>query len=535
VFDSGSAARLHSASGSRYLRAVQEPKPSAAKSPLPDRFGHFAVVRALGAGFSAHVYEAEAAALGRRVVLKVLTSTAGRDSLTYRRFEREARLLASLRHENLVELLDFFPGGPVSAGASANASGSGPTGEDPPYMVLEHVAGASLAEVLAKLGALSPDEAAAVALELARGLAYAHGAGVVHRDVKPANVLIGRAHVGGGADARAPVAVKLGDFGVAVRGGEPSIEAEESLGTPAYMAPEQLLGENIDARADQFALGIVLYQCLTGVRPFDGDDGRPQIHRVRRDPPRPFRALGVAVPRALERIVLRCLQKRPAERYESTQELVAELAAYLSERFGPAPDLALLHRRVLSRAGVLDERKLPREEPDELGRERRRSPAVARAVPLSPALAGMTAALLAMFAGGLAIQVRAGTFGRARAPEAAVRATGPVSSGEGKIAVRVRPWADVAVDGERIDTTPLREPIRVRAGKHVVSLTHPAATERRTVDVPPGGLVTVDVVLDVGPAIYDDEFLPPQPSAASSVSAAPSASARPVASSLTGG
>ncbi len=523
----------------RYRTDVTDLEPTstrgASQSAHPSRLGHYRVTAVLGTGFTTNVYRAEAEGIGRVVVLKVLRSNAGRESAFFRGFEREARLLSSLRHPNLIELFDYD---------------AGVAGERPPYMVLEHVEGATLRHVLERAQRLEPDEAAAIALEVARALAYAHAQGVVHRDVKPANVLVGRsAHRSEGpADDR--VSVKVVDFGVAHErapaDGEPRPsshldggEAGEALGTPAYMSPEQLLGEAIDHRSDQFALGIVLYQMLAGARPFDGDDGRPAIQRVRREPPRPFKSAGVAVPRGLERIVLRCLAKRPADRFERTDELVAELARFLEERVESVADLSALHRRVRARAGVLDERRAQRLLREEAPTSRaassmRTAPMRVRAVPLTPTVLGIVLAALAMGAGGAAIQWRLGGIRDrdARPPASADPTAGEAATA--RLKVLVQPWADVIVDGRKVDTTPIGRPIALRPGRHVVVLEHPSATERRVVEIGAGQIVPLDVGLP-GPAPSTaDEFLPPSTSAAPSASAAPKPPAPTIPSSLSG-
>jgi len=470
---------------------------------LPPRIGHHRILGALESGFLCDVYRAETEGIGRGVVLKVLRTAAGKVSASHRRFEREARLLSGLRHPNVVELLDFD---------------EGVAGERPPHMVLEYVEGASLGEVLARTPRLSPEEAAAIGLEIARGLAYAHARGVVHRDVKPGNVLIGR--TGQQADSSHDrIVVKVSDFGIALEGAEDS-EAGDAVGTPAFMAPEQLLGEVVDHRADQFALGIVLYQMLAGARPFDGDDGRPAIQRVRRDPPRPFRQQGVVVPRGIERIAMRCLGKRPADRYDSTDDLVQELTTFLAERL--TADLSPLHRRVLSRAGFLDERRSVREESIDPARARR-APLRPRAVPLRPTVAGIVACAIAMLGGGVALELR-----HARANKAALASGSPLAEHgpAGYVRVLCRPWARVSIDGTEVDTTPIGRLLRVRPGRHVFTFKHPQATEKRAVEVGVDQTVTVEVVLPVPQPAHPDEFLPP-PVPSSSASASASASQKP--------
>ncbi len=518
----------------------------------PKKIGHYRVLDVLGGGALTVVYRAESAGTGRVVVLKVLRSTAGAGSVFHRRFEREARLLAPLHHPNLIELYDYD---------------AGVVGEQAPYMVLEHIRGASLAEVLKRLGdgtnatatgRLEADEAAAIALDVARALAYAHAQGVVHRDVKPGNVLLGQRTADGRGDGdreagARQVVVKLVDFGIAQEGrpeaeaasadrtssssGSSGAQDEEGIGTPAYMSPEQLLGETVDHRSDQFALGLVLYQLLTGVRPFDGDDGRPAIQRVRRDPPRPFRSLSITVPRPLERLVLRCLSKRPGDRYDSTREIADELSQFLEERSpGRSTETSTLHARVLSRARLLDERRTlrterighldhldrldrtDRDEPrtaDGEGRAQRTSPLRVRAVPLFPTVLGVALSFVAMAAGGAVIQWRAGGIRKGSGGTMGQSSVvSDVGAGEvGFLRVMVRPWAEVVVDGQKIDTTPFARAIRLRPGRHVVNFLHPLASERRLVDIRAGETTMVEVVLPVPVKAPEDEFLLGEPSA----------------------
>ena len=507
------------------MPAVNDRPPPSRDSPSsagpggghPARVGHYRVLELLSAGVLTNVYRAESEGIGRVVALKVLRSSAGAESASFRRFEREGRLLASLHHPNLIELYDFDRGVP---------------GDRPPYMVLEHISGATLSELLQRSKRLEPDEASAIALEVARALAYAHAQRVVHRDVKPGNILIGRTASRDEGDSAQPraVVVKLVDFGIAqdtpelLHSAEGLADASDAVGTPAYMSPEQLLGERVDHRSDQFALGIVLYQMLTGVRPFDGDDGRPAIQRVRRDPPRPFRTLGVAIPKVLERLVLRCLAKRPSDRFEATEEIVDELTRYFEGRV-ELSDLAALHRRVLARAGVVDERKSLREEVAPTSRPVRSSMLRVRSVPLAPTVIGVALACIALSAGGAAIQLRSGGIKSDRdSPVNGRPLESDLAAGDvGKLRVLVRPWADVIVDGERVDTTPMSRPIRLQAGRHVVMLVHPLISERRIVEIRAGETTTLEAVLTVPSPSFADEFAMPETSA--SAQPAPSMSA----------
>jgi eukaryotic-like serine/threonine-protein kinase len=194
------------------------------------RFGDCRVVEELGSGSIASVYKAIQDGLGRTVAVKALKTTIATTSPFAAHLEREARLLADLSHPNIALLFDF-----VKTDAQM-------------YLVLEYIDGQSLAKLIAKTPRLRPEVAAAVGAEIARGLSHAHDRGVVHRDVKPANVLLSKRGE-----------VKLVDFGIAYRERMPSVDeplgrADDpaAFGTPAYMSPEQILGEFVDARSDLF-------------------------------------------------------------------------------------------------------------------------------------------------------------------------------------------------------------------------------------------------------------------------------------------
>jgi tetratricopeptide (TPR) repeat protein len=225
------------------------------------------------------------------------------------RFQREARASAGLRHPNVVATYEV---GHDEAG---------------PYLVMELIEGASLREVLAEEGALSPNRAATIALGLCRALVHAHAAGVLHRDVKPGNVLLRRETTPGQAEAL------LGDFGLAKPLSEdkgPTLTGQ-ILGSPGYMAPEQVRGEALDVRADLYALGSTLYECLAGRPPFETESVVELIKRVEtEDAPTPPPPSEAGLPLGLVAITLRCLERRREDRYSDAEELAADLERFLS-------------------------------------------------------------------------------------------------------------------------------------------------------------------------------------------------------------
>jgi serine/threonine-protein kinase len=245
----------------------------------------------------ASVYLACDSELDRPVAVKLLAENAAADDGLRERFVREARLAARLSHPNIVGVFD--------------------AGEDDgrPYIVMEHVEGETLAELLAGRGRLPADEARGLALQAARGLAHAHAAGLVHRDIKPQNLLL-----------RDEGTLKIADFGIArAAEGTALTQAGTVLGTAAYLAPEQALGEEATPAADVYSLGAVLYELLTGKPPYEFDSLADLADKQRRHAIAPVRELAPDVPRDLEDIVMRCLARNPAYRPASAAELEREL------------------------------------------------------------------------------------------------------------------------------------------------------------------------------------------------------------------
>ena len=273
-------------------------------------FGRFRIVRPLGQGGMGQVFEAEDLDSGRRVALKVLARPAS--SQTERsRFLREGRLAASINHPNCVYVFgtEEIEGLPVIA--------------------MELAPEGTLLDRVVQRGPLEPDEALRAILQIVAGLEAAHEAGVLHRDVKPSNCFL---------DGRGDV--KVGDFGLSVpshgRGEETQLTvAGTFLGTPAYASPEQLHGHALDARSDIYAVGATLYYLLTGRPPFDQSNPVTLVAAILQEDPRSPAELRRGVPVGLARVVLRCLAKSPAGRYQSYAELRAALAPF--ERTPQAP------------------------------------------------------------------------------------------------------------------------------------------------------------------------------------------------------
>ena len=273
------------------------------------RLGPYRIIRKLGEGGMGVVHLAEDTRLGRRVAIKALPPRFTRDERRRRRLRREARAAASLTHPGIatVHALEEFDGALC--------------------IVSEYVAGETLRQELAA-GPLPPADLLDTAIAIARALAAAHEGNVLHRDLKPENVI--RVRDTGIEDA----GVKIVDFGLA-RFGDPEAAAASAtqltapgamLGTPGYMAPEQIRGEPVDFRADIFAFGVLLFELATGSHPFTSATPVSTVARVLEATPPDLRQLAPACPAALAAVIRRCLQKDPAQRYAATRELVDDLA-----------------------------------------------------------------------------------------------------------------------------------------------------------------------------------------------------------------
>jgi serine/threonine-protein kinase len=272
--------------------------------------GRFQVEKTLASGASGDVYEAQHLTLGHRVAIKILRPGIPETAdIRRKRFLREARVAAGIRSDHVVRVFDFV------------APEQGPT-----YIVMELLHGETLAERLERTGPLTCAEAVDFVVQAAKPLAQLHDEGIVHRDVKPSNLFLER-------DADGKERIKLLDFGVAAfqapvaRPDSSLTWSEMIVGTPRYMAPEQIVSsKQVDARADVWALGVTLYELLSGDPPFDGTTVLAVLNQIEHQDPAPLTKRRPDVPAELAAVVHRCLAKDPASRPADARALVDALA-----------------------------------------------------------------------------------------------------------------------------------------------------------------------------------------------------------------
>jgi eukaryotic-like serine/threonine-protein kinase len=421
---------------------------------LPPGFNH---VTPIGSGAVSIVRRAEWMTSGRVVVLKSLREGFSTGTPLAKQLEQEARTLSKLSHPNIVLLIDVVKH------------------EGTSHLILEYVEGENLREVIDRKNRLSEALACSIASEVLRGLAHVHSRGFVHRDLKPENILIGKEGI-----------VKICDFGIATSG-TAQIERAEGFGTPAYLAPEVLLGDAATPESDLFALGVCLFEMIAGRRPFDTDgarqvgaqqerQGRERTNMRLRDREAPLlRTLAPETSRSVERLVAKLLQKRPSERIPTASRALEELLRLSRLEGHGAAQVQIAHL-----FGAHSEEQLLR----------KRSVA---SFAIKMALAGSVFLVL-----GTALGVTRDFPPRNLEEGRSVLPLVPKNGG--LLRVVVSPWAEVWVDGVKVDTTPFARAIPLSAEKHTVTLRHPAAPdEEREVRPSPGETVLLDVTMQIDP------------------------------------
>ena len=441
-----------------------------------ERIGNCRIVEEVASGGMAVVYRAVQDPLGRTVAIKALKSSAALEENVVTRFEREAKSLALLQHENIIHVYDFHR----ERGAL--------------FIVMEYVQGIDLYDLLEKCGRLPYDVAAIIAMQVARALDYVHYRGIVHRDIKPANVMISRQ---GG--------IKVMDFGIARDTSFGDLtEAGTGIGTPAYMSPEQVLGDKLDARSDIFSLGVMLYQMVTGKKPFVEDERRSAMHKIRLEKHVGARKLNPEIPRELERVIDRCLEKQPRDRWRSAQHMVMALERFLAKHvemnhharlvlFIRAQNVITeLEAEEYLNPAALGAGGSALQQPNMQARHVVRGGIVAHAITL-----GVLLLMLGL--------IHVAPLGATPATQPSPVAREP---GRGFLRVNALPWANIAIDGRRVGATPIAKPIELKQGSHVVRFEHDwYQPVERTVEIAEG-IATAAKVLSLD---FEAERISPAP------------------------
>ncbi len=260
--------------------------------------GRYQVIEELGQGGMGRVYKVLDTKIGEKIALKLIRPEAGLDRTSFERFSNELKLARKIRHKNVCQMFDL--------GEYLGTS----------YITMEYVHGEDLRQLIRKVGRLSPGQAIAIARQVCAGLEEAHKLGVIHRDLKPQNIMLDD-----DGDAR------IMDFGIARSlSGKSITGAGTFIGTPEYMSPEQVEGKGVDPKSDIYSLGVVLYEMVAGRRPFDGETALSIAHKHRYETPEDPRKLVADIPESLVRTILKCLEKDKAARYASAQALDDDLA-----------------------------------------------------------------------------------------------------------------------------------------------------------------------------------------------------------------
>ena len=261
-------------------------------------YGRYQIVKEIGKGSMGVVYKAHDPNLDLMLALKVLRQDRVESEAFVRRFISEARVLGRLDHTNIVRVYNVDEDNGTA------------------YIAMEFIEGEALSDIMQRKR-FSPEEIIKLGITISNTLGYAHQKRIVHRDIKPSNILI-----------KSDGVLKITDFGIAHiqdASAAEKTQAGEILGTPAYMSPEQVKGQQIDGRSDLFSLGVILYELCSGVRPFQGDNITAIFHAITQEEPVEITQINHAIPKKLSKVIMKCLRKKNDERFETAGALAEAL------------------------------------------------------------------------------------------------------------------------------------------------------------------------------------------------------------------
>ncbi len=461
---------------------------------MKKKFKNYRILEELTSSVWTTVYKAVQEPLDRTVSLKILNPkmVAGDELLV--RFEREAKICANLVHPNIVRLFDYGRW----------------RGEY--FIVQEWVDGMSLKELSVRSN-LTPDVALLIIKEVASGLAYAHLKGIVHRDIKPGNILIGK-----------DGSIKITDFGLACSLSMPEITLDGTLlGTPAYSAPEQLKGTRVDERADIFSLGVVSYEMLAGLNPFSAESYSAIFEKIRRSLPRNLHRINPLIPYELSRIVQRMIAKRPINRYQNLDALLKDLSLVnlgsptdprvsLVSGFTPPPHAQMKHAHkkgkrlywlypalggplsllivayILARPLFIQYHDSIKKNPQQYVSSKTESTATNTST-------GITLAPPAISNTGnkdISISTSSPTNDKKTGDSYSL----PHPGKESFLSFSVKPWARIYVDGKYCETTPSDKLLPISPGRHKLTLVNDYyPPKEEVVNINPGQTLSVQVDL----------------------------------------
>lgn len=278
---------------------------------MPTKLGRYEIVRELGRGAMGVVYEGRDPNIGRRVAIKTarrdVMAASGLADEMMKRFLREASAAGALNHPNIITIYDADEQDGIA------------------YIAMEYLEGGDLSQIIRERRRLGIEEIAGIGATICEALAAAHDQGIIHRDVKPANIM---------TPAGGPI--KMADFGIAHVSDSTLTQDGALIGTPHYMSPEQFMGQKLDGRSDLFSVGIILYEILTGEKPFAGEALSTVMHHVIKSDPIPPSELNLSIPDALNFVILKSLSKRPQQRYANGRAMAAALRESVKEHPDPA-------------------------------------------------------------------------------------------------------------------------------------------------------------------------------------------------------